>query len=634
MKIQFIFLFFSLSFFHGSIATIGNKGITQTQEYSFKQKTNPFTPKASLIRYWNTKISNKLPNPIPNFFLSKASPLTPQHYANLVNLLKQKPFSANFHNSLCSTPYLLCSFDHPSEYYQSKKTNKPDANFAVYSNKKFATYGSSRLGGVDSFKNYSNGLNTNNDSFKKYSTTSTRHSGQFNSYAENGNVANTNFTSYGSGSSSGTGEFKSYDKLVNDPNLGFTTYDSSATNHKLSFASYGNETNSGSESFNSYGKRVRSGNSDFINYAVSSNILQSSFTGYGELGTGAANDSFTSYSFNGNNPRSTFKTYGAGSVSGSDTFVSYRNRANVGDDSFQSYGSKSKSGAATFTNYGQSFNEGNDTFTEYGKGSSGKTAFGFKTYGLGRAFKGYNKNGVSFSSYNNFSTFSGKIVNKFVEPGKFFRESMLKEGNVMVMPDIRDKMPERSFLPLSISSKLPFSSSMLEDIKEAFHARDGSATEHVIKNALGECERGPSMGETKRCVGSAEAMIDFAVSVLGPNVVVKTTESVNGSKNSVMIGKVYGINGGKVTKSVSCHQTLYPYLLYYCHSVPQVRVYEAEILDVETKSKINHGVAICHLDTSSWGPQHGAFIALGSEPGKIEVCHWIFENDMTWTIAS
>lgn len=351
------------------------------------------------------------------------------------------------------------------------------------------------------------------------------------------------------------------------------------------------------------------------------------------MGTGAANDSFRSYSFNGNNPRNNFKTYSAGSDFGSDTFISYRDRANVGDDSFQSYGSKSKSGTASFANYGQSFNEGNDTFTEYGKGSSGKTAFGFKTYGLGRAFKGYNKNGVSFSAYNNFSAFSGKIVNRFVEPGKFFRESMLKEGNVMMMPDIKDKMPARMFLPLTISSKLPFSSSRLGEVKEAFHAREGSATERVIINALGECERAPSMDETKRCVGSAEGMIEFAVSVLGPNVVVRTTESVKGSKTSVMIGKVYGIDGGKVTKSVSCHQSLYPYLLYYCHSVPKVRVYEADILDVDTKKKINQGVAICHIDTSAWGPEHGAFSALGSGPGKIEVCHWIFENDMTWTTA-
>ena len=226
---------------------------------------------------------------------------------------------------------------------------------------------------------------------------------------------------------------------------------------------------------------------------------------------------------------------------------------------------------------------------------------------------------------------SGSSVNRWVEPGKFFRESMLKEGTTMPMPDIRDKMPKRSFLPRSILTKLPFSSS---ELKRVFKASDDSSIDKMIRDSLGECERAPSMGETKRCVGSVEDMIDFATSVLGRDITVRSTENVNGSKKNVMVGRVRGINGGKVTKSVSCHQSLFPYLLYYCHSVPKVRVYEADLLDPSTKAKINHGVALCHLDTTAWSPTHGAFLALGSGPGRIEVCHWIFENDMTWTIAN
>ncbi|KAE9464988.1 hypothetical protein C3L33_03101, partial [Rhododendron williamsianum] len=83
-----------------------------------------------------------------------------------------------------------------------------------------------------------------------------------------------------------------------------------------------------------------------------------------------------------------------------------------------------------------------------------------------------------------------------------------------------------------------------------------------------------------------------------------------------MIWKVRAINDGT---AVSCHQILFPYLLYYCHSVPEVRVYQADILDPKTNIKINHAVALCHLDTSSWSADHGAFLALGSGPGKIEL---------------
>lgn len=255
---------------------------------------------------------------------------------------------------------------------------------------------------------------------------------------------------------------------------------------------------------------------------------------------------------------------------------------------------------------------------------------------MDRSFKGYAKNVATFSGYSNTggsSRQSGNLAKRWVEPGKFFREAMLKQGNAMAMPDIRDKMPKRSFLPRPILSKLPFSTSELPQLKEIFKVKDNSSTEAVMVSSLAECERAPSQGETKRCVGSMEDMIDFATSVLGQKVVARTTESVNGSKQRVMMGSVRGINNGKVTKSVSCHQSLYPYLLYYCHSVPKVRVYEVDILDAASKEKINHGVAICHIDTTAWSPTHGAFVALGSSPGQIEVCHWIFENDLTWTIA-
>ena len=223
---------------------------------------------------------------------------------------------------------------------------------------------------------------------------------------------------------------------------------------------------------------------------------------------------------------------------------------------------------------------------------------------------------------------------RFHTTGIFFRESMLKKGTVMPMPDIQDKLPERSFLPRSISSKLPFSTSKISELKRVFHAGDNSTMETMIVETLSDCEQAPSLGETKRCVGSAEDMIDFAISVLGRNVAVRTTKNVNGSKQSIMIGSVKGINGGKVMQqSMTCHQRLYPYLVYTCHSVPKVRVYEADILDPNSKAKINHGVAICHMNTSSWDPNHRAFLELGSSPGRIEVCHWIFENDLTWTVA-
>lgn len=470
--------------------------------------------------------------------------------------------------------------------------------------------------------------------FTRYSPGSTGHGESFTNYANNGNVASDSFTNYGAGGTGGLGEFKSYESNVNVPNLKFTGYSSNGNNHKLSFGSYTDDTNSGTEAFTSYGKNGNGVPTEFNNYGHASNIVGSTFANYGELAN-AANDSFKGYTQGGNNPHNNFKNYGSKGSSGSESFESYRDQANVGDDTFQSYIRDSSLGKVSFVNYGKSFNEGTDFFKEYGKGAIYRK-IEFKNYGVNNSFKGYDddKKSITFAGYSQKSPMrNGNLVNKLVEEGKFFRESMLKVGTIMKMPDIKDRMPRRSFLPRLISSKLPFSTSSLAKLRDTFRALENSTLERVMLNALGECERSPSLRETKRCVASVEDMIDFAVSVLGDNVAVRTTENVNGSSRAILIGSVRGINGGKVTKSVSCHQSLFPYLLYYCHSVPKVRVYEADILDLESKEKINHGVAICHLDTSTWSVGHGAFLALGSGPGLIEVCHWIFENDMTWTIA-
>lgn len=596
---------------------------------------SPFTPKASIVRYWNKEIHTVLPK--SGFFISKASPLSPVDLATFAKLASQNALSAQL-PAFCSSAKLFCFPD----LSPSLEKHDHDSHFAIYNNKNFTNYGTDRAGGADSFKNYSDGDNIPVDSFRRYGRDAAGHGETFSNYAPESNVVDQSFNTYGAGATGGTGEFKGYNVEVNNPNLRFVSYSDSANGKGQKFSTYTENANAGpGQAFTSYGKNGNGAPNDFSGYGTGSNVIGSDFTNYGETANGA-NDTFKSYGFDGNVPQNNFMSYGDGGNAGVDSFATYREKSNVGDDSFQSYAKNSNAEKANFANYGKSFNEGTDKFSGYGNGAMGQQ-IGFKIYGVNTTFKDYaNKKSVTFAGYTSASTAdasmkvtSDSVVknNKWIEPGKFFRESMLKKGSVMPMPDIRDKMPKRSFLPRSIISKLPFSTSKIDQLKEIFHASDNSSMERIILDALDECERSPSPGETKRCVGSAEDMIDFATSVLGRNVAVRATDNVNGSKKNIMIGSIKGINGGRVTRSVSCHQSLYPYLLYYCHSVPKVRVYEADLLDPNSKATINHGVAICHLDTSSWSPTHGSFLALGSGPGRIEVCHWIFENDMTWTIA-
>ncbi|KAL6006962.1 Polygalacturonase 1 beta-like protein 3 [Asimina triloba] len=587
---------------------------------------NPLSPKASLIRYWNRQIPNNRPK--PEFLLSKASPLSPVESSQLQKLADQNTLSSSSLPTFCSSARLFC---YPDSKASLTKHDK-DSNFQVYSNSNFTNYGTSKLGGGDSFKNYSDSLNLPSDAFKRYSRDSAGRTEKFANYAPDTNVATGTFSSYGGSATGGSGEFKNYDPFVNVPNLKFTSYAADSNGHAQGFASYSAETNSGNQAFATYGSNGNGVPLDFSSYGKDSNVIGSSFGSYGR-GANGANDTFTSYGANGNVPENTFKNYGDGGNAASENFASYRDTANVGDDSFQSYAKSSNSAKVKFANYGKSFNEGTDSFSGYGKGAKGQE-IEFKQYGVNNTFTDYAKKGATFTGYTNVSsskekTQQGISTNRWVEPGKFFRESMLKQGSIMPMPDIRDKMPPRAFLPRSIVSKIPFSTQRIGEL-EAIFGGENSSMAVILENTLQECERAPSRGETKKCVPSIEDMIDFAVSVLGHDLTVRSTENVAGSNGDIEVGNVVGLNGGKPTESVSCHQSLFPFMVYFCHSVPTVKVYEAEILDVVSKQKINRGVAICHLDTSAWSGGHGAFLALKGKPGEIEVCHWIFENDMTW----
>ncbi|KAJ8569799.1 hypothetical protein K7X08_006376 [Anisodus acutangulus] len=584
---------------------------------------NPFTPKGYLIRYWKKQVSNDLPKPW--FLLNKASPLNAAQYATYTKLVADQNALTTQLQSFCSSANLMCAPD----LAPSLEKHSGDVHFSTYGDKNFTNYGTKVFGeGFNSFKNYSEDGSVS--SFRRYGRDSP-HDQKFANYAPDGNVIDQSFNSYSTNSPGGSGEFKNYGPNVNVPNMRFTSYSDRGVGADQEFTTYSQNANAGDQSFKSYGKNGNGADSKFTSYGTDTNVIGSTFTNYGQNANGG-NQNFTSYGTNGNVPQNKFKNYGVGGNGPTETFTSYRDQSNVGDDSFSNYLKDANAGEAKFTNYGQSFNEGTDVFTSYGKGANDPHV-NFKTYGVNNTFKDYVKDTATFSNYHNKSSQVLAVNDRWVEPGKFFREKMLKSGTVMPMPDIKDKMPKRSFLPRVIAAKLPFSTSKIGELKKIFHAADDSQVAKMIGDALSECERAPSAGETKRCVNSAEDMIDFATSVLGRNVVVRTTDNTKGSKGNIMIGSVKGINGGKVTKSVSCHQSLFPYLLYYCHSVPKVRVYQVDILDPNSMAKINHGVAICHVDTSMWGASHGAFLALGSGPGKIEVCHWIFENDITWAIA-
>ncbi|XP_043687555.1 polygalacturonase non-catalytic subunit AroGP2-like [Telopea speciosissima] len=210
----------------------------------------------------------------------------------------------------------------------------------------------------------------------------------------------------------------------------------------------------------------------------------------------------------------------------------------------------------------------------------------------------------------------------------FFRESMVQEGSFMPVPDLRDPMSYKSFLPRPLSLKIPFFFARIEELKKLFGVVDESNMDEYIQDTLKKCEQSPNQGEQCTCATSAEDLIDFVVEKLGHHVNLWSTESIEGSYTNVTIGAMKLIYGNLSEPPALCHSQPFPFQVYYCHIIEKVKIYA---VDLHVQKKVNHAIMACHYDTSTWNPNHLAFKLLGFGPGLIEVCHWINENGLVWT---
>ncbi|XP_042486139.1 polygalacturonase-1 non-catalytic subunit beta-like, partial [Macadamia integrifolia] len=210
----------------------------------------------------------------------------------------------------------------------------------------------------------------------------------------------------------------------------------------------------------------------------------------------------------------------------------------------------------------------------------------------------------------------------------FFRESAVKEGSFMPIPDLRDPMSYNSFLPRPLASKIPFSFARIEELKSMFGVVDDSNLDKYIQDTLKICEESSIRCEQCTCATSVEDLIDFVVEKLGHHVSIWSTENVEGSYENVTIGVVKLIYGNLSEPPVICHSQPFLFQVYFCHILRKVKIYA---VDIHAHKKVNHAIMACHYDTSTWNPNHLAFKLLGIGPGLIEVCHWINKNGVVWT---
>ncbi|KAB2623087.1 dehydration-responsive protein RD22-like [Pyrus ussuriensis x Pyrus communis] len=205
----------------------------------------------------------------------------------------------------------------------------------------------------------------------------------------------------------------------------------------------------------------------------------------------------------------------------------------------------------------------------------------------------------------------------------FFLEKDMRPGTTMNLNFTRNSNTA-NFLPRKTAELIPFSSNELPEIFNQFSVKSESVEANIIKQTIEECEAAGIRGEEKYCATSLESIIDFTTSKLGINVRAFSTAVLEkgGTMSIISVKKLAG------DKAVVCHKQNYPYAVFYCHATKPTRAYVVPLRSSDgVKAK---AVAICHVDTSEWDPQHLAFQVLKVKPGTIPICHFLPSDHVVW----
>ncbi|CAJ2643481.1 unnamed protein product [Trifolium pratense] len=219
----------------------------------------------------------------------------------------------------------------------------------------------------------------------------------------------------------------------------------------------------------------------------------------------------------------------------------------------------------------------------------------------------------------------------------FFTLKDLKVGKIMqIYFPKRDPSTSPKLWPKEKAESLPFSSNQLSYLLKFFSFSQGSPQAMAMEDTLRQCESKPIKGEVIFCATSLESMLEFTQNVVGSNSEVQVLTTFHKTKSSVtfqnytIVEILMEILPPK-TKMVACHSLPYPYAVFYCHSTESEknRVFRVSLVG-ENNGDIVEAMAVCHLDTSQWAPNHVSFQILGVTPGSSSVCHFFPAQDFIW----
>ncbi|KAM1121383.1 hypothetical protein FF1_003023 [Malus domestica] len=204
----------------------------------------------------------------------------------------------------------------------------------------------------------------------------------------------------------------------------------------------------------------------------------------------------------------------------------------------------------------------------------------------------------------------------------FFTLKDLKLGKTMAIyfPK-RNLSKSPHLLPRVEADLFPFSSKQLHYLLQVFSFSQDSPQAKAMEDTLRHCETAPIKEEIKSCATSLESMLDFARSIFGLD---------NTFRNYTILEEPKEVLAPKM---MACHTMPYPYAVFYCHSQERLnKVYKVS-LGGEDGDRVD-AVAVCHLDTSQWSPNHASFQVLRIKPGPSPVCHFFPADNLVWVPTS
>ncbi|KAL7584889.1 hypothetical protein Lser_V15G45764 [Lactuca serriola] len=208
----------------------------------------------------------------------------------------------------------------------------------------------------------------------------------------------------------------------------------------------------------------------------------------------------------------------------------------------------------------------------------------------------------------------------------FFRVNDLYLGKKMsIYFATNDKSTPTHLLTREEADSIPFSSSRLPYLLKFFSFSNKSPQAKAMETTLKQCELKPKEGEIMFCATSLESMLDMTRGVLGMVKLKILTTKILNSNHTLFQGYTFVEKPLEIyaPKMVACHTMAYPYLVYYCHGQKGHfnRVFKIA-LEGENGERVD-AAAVCHMDTSTWDPDHVAFRVLGGQPGSSPVCHFL-----------